>query len=357
MLPPQPFWTSGIGDAAPAVTSPALTPISPHPGKLLHGRGSGRRVWSSHRAPSRRDVTRWLQHTQHCCIPGRQCQSQTCSHSQRGHTIHGSTAACQLQRGVGAQPRWVPSKWKDTMNTDKVPGGTASSCPATVSHVQTDRRSRVPHSPASTRQLLLPWEGGDMALGASRKVLYWSIEGKGCTTSRPSAGPSPGPFQPSTSSRSLPGQLGHNLSPALGSGWSLLLGGLGDDAHQQGVIAAPHQQRQALLRPHRLVHVLGAPRRRPVDLQHHVPGFQPCPAGTTRMKRSESEADTQHHCLPSAAGAVAPGVLQLHLAGKTPSLGKSSQVVFAAEPKPCCSGHAHTALRHKAALTGVPGSR
>lgn len=143
------------------------------------------------------------------------------SDPQRGHTIPGSTAACQ--RAVGSQPRWVPSRWQDTMNTDKVSGGTASSSPAAVSHVGTDRRSRVPHSPASSRQLLLPWEGGNMALGAARKVLYWSTEGNGCTTSHPRTGPSPGPFQPCTSSVSAWPARTH-LSPALSSGPAL--GGL-----------------------------------------------------------------------------------------------------------------------------------
>lgn len=208
-----------------------------------------------------------------------------------------------------------------------------------------------------------------MAPGAARKVLYLSIEGNGSTTSHPSTGPSPGPFQPCTSSQSLSGQHGHiSVLPSapgqLCSGWSVLLGDLGDDAHQQGVIAAPHQQGQALLRPHRLVHILGTPRRRPVDLQHHVPGLQPCPAGTTRMKHTEGEADTRSRHPLSAAEAVAPRVLQPYLAGKTPSLGKGPQVFFAAEPEPCCSGAKHmpqlpphTPLGHRAALTGVLGSR
>lgn len=208
-----------------------------------------------------------------------------------------------------------------------------------------------------------------MVPGATRKVLYLSTEGNGCTTSHPSTGSSPGPFQPCTSSQSLSGQHRYiSVLPSapgqLCSKWSLLLGDLGDDAHQQGVIAAPHQQGQALLRPHSLVHVLGAPRRRPVDLQHHVAGLQPCPAGTTRMKHTEGEADTRHHRPPSAAGAVAPRVLQLYPASKTPSLGKGPQVVFAAEPEPCCSGAKHvpqlllhTPLGHRAALTGVPGSQ
>lgn len=40
---------------------------------------------------------------------------------------------------------------------------------------------------------------------------------------------------------------------------------------------------------------------------------------------------------------MAPGVLQPHwyLASKTPSLGKGHQVVYAAKPKPCCSGAKH----------------
>lgn len=210
---PQSSGTSGAGDAAPAITSPALTPISPRPGKLLHGRGCGYRAWSSRRAHSRRDATRWTWHTGTASLQGGNAGPRPAlgllSPTDRPHNPWLNSCPPGANSRVRSQPMWVPGGWQDTANAEEIPGGTASSSPATGSQVGTDRRSRVPYSPTSTRQLLLPWEGGDMALGAARKVLYSSTEGNSCTTSHPSTGPSPGPFQPCTSSLSLPGQHGH----------------------------------------------------------------------------------------------------------------------------------------------------
>lgn len=210
---PQSSGTSGAGDAAPAITSPALTPISPRPGKLLHGRGCGYRAWSSRRAHSRRDVTRRTWHTGTAALQGGNAGPRPAlgplSPTDRPHNPQLNSCPPGANSRVTSQPMWVPSGWQDTANAEEIPGGTASSSPAAGSQVGTDRRSRVPYSPTSTRQLLLPWEGGDMALGAARKVLYSSTEGNSCTTSHPSTGPSPGPFQPCTSSLSLPGQHGH----------------------------------------------------------------------------------------------------------------------------------------------------
>lgn len=138
-----------------------------------------------------------------------------------------------------------------------------------------------------------------------------------------------------------------------------LLRDLRDNAHQQSVVATPHQQGQALLCPYCLVHILRAARCLPVDLQHDVTCLQPCPVGrmmtevhSGRSRRSASSSQKEGE--PGTTGGLGCCTRRSSshtgtLDNWTPSLGQGSPVGFccrltAAGPKPCCSGAKHSEL-------------
>jgi len=142
------------------------------------------------------------------------------------------------------------------------------------------------------------------------------------STQAPGWAPLPGPFQSLASSQPLPDRQtrlspvssapGQHRQPvtAMACTTALLLRDLGDDAHQQSVVATSHQQGQALLRPHGLIHILCAARCLPVDLQHNVTCLQPCPAGrtTTGVHSRQSRRSALPSQKEGEAWAAAPGV-------------------------------------------------
>lgn len=223
--------------------------------------------------------------------------------------------------------------------------------------MRTDRRGRVPHGPDSPRQQPLPWKEGTWHWGVPRKVLYLSTEGNGCTMSPPKHWAGPLYLAPSSPSQALSlsltstqtrlspvsSALGQHGQPAPAAACTTapLLRDLRDNAHQQSVVATPHQQGQALLCPYCLIHILRAARCLPVDLQHDVTCLHPCPVG--RMM-TEAHSGRNRHSASSSQKEGEPGTTgglgcctrrsSSHLstlANRTPSLGKGHQLVSAAD--------------------------